>query len=437
MLRPEVLERTGMRAALAYLRIGVAGDAIDPNDIVEVMRRPTRGLPQWFPDRLSRRSSWSLAALRGLADQVPDKEAAKVLRLADDLRLVVDAARRGTTRDVLEAVRDDVGLGTAMGMLDRTGGAQGSSHLDDLEGLLGVADLHPDPAGFEAWLRRVFSREADPEGVTLSTVHRVKGREWDRVAVFGVVDGVVPHRLSEDCEEERRVLHVAITLRPPPGVLGDRTRRRRSWPSWRAPHPSGRRPARGPMGCGAHRGHGGAVVQEAQGQGRAVGRGRRHRGRAGPGAQGARGLRRARWWTPTGAAPASAWPPAAASRCATANGWSTLVAPRHSLAHRAVGPGGGPRPAAGLANRAGQGRRPSALRRPVRRPACGIALTRPTDAKGLLACDGIGPTKLRALRRRHPRPARPGGRQLTCSPTNVIRSHLLSVQVLSAHGSQR
>ncbi len=226
VLRPEVLERTGMRAALAYLRIGVAGDAIAPRDIVEIMRRPTRGLPQWFPDRLDRRTSWSVKALKAIADQVPDKEGAKVIRLAEDLAAVVAAARSGTTRDVLEVVRDDIGLGTAMGMLDRTGGGQGSSHLDDLEGLLGVADLHPDPAGFEPWLRRVFGREADPDGVTLSTIHRVKGREWDRVVVFGVADGVVPHRLSDDIEEERRVLHVGITRgRHRVAILADRSRR--------------------------------------------------------------------------------------------------------------------------------------------------------------------------------------------------------------------
>ena len=100
---------------------------------------------------------------------MPDKDAGKVLRLVDDLRVVVDAGRDGTTRDVLEAVRDDVGLGAAMSLLDRTGGGQGSSHLDDLDGLLGVADLHPDPAGFEPWLRAAFQRETDPDGVTLST----------------------------------------------------------------------------------------------------------------------------------------------------------------------------------------------------------------------------------------------------------------------------
>lgn len=226
VLRPEVLERTGMRAALAYLRIAASGDAMAAQDIVEIMRRPTRGLPQWFPERMARRGSWSVAQLRTIADQVPDKEAAKVARLADDLAAVAASARGGTTRRVLEVVRDDVGLGSAMGMLDRTGAGQGSSHLDDLEGLLGVADLHPDPAGFEPWLRGLFGRERDDAGVVLSTIHRVKGREWDRVLVFGVSDGVMPHRLSEDREEERRVFHVAITRgRHRVAVMADASRR--------------------------------------------------------------------------------------------------------------------------------------------------------------------------------------------------------------------
>lgn len=63
-------------------------------------------------------------------------------------------------------------------------------------------------------------------GVTLSTVHRVKGMEWDRVVVAGVTGGVLPHRLAEDEEEEeRRVLHVGITrARRQAVVLTDETR---------------------------------------------------------------------------------------------------------------------------------------------------------------------------------------------------------------------
>ena len=50
-----------------------------------------------------------------------------------------------------------------------------------------------------------------PEGVTLSTVHRAKGLEWDRIIVFGADRGLLPHDLATDIEEERRIFHVAIT----------------------------------------------------------------------------------------------------------------------------------------------------------------------------------------------------------------------------------
>jgi hypothetical protein len=146
--------------------------------------------------------------------------------LAVDLdRLASLAAQGASARDLLTAVRDDIGLGSAMTLLDSSGGASGS-HLDDLEALLQVADLHADAASFEAWLRGAFHRERASGGVTLSTIHRVKGREWDRVAVFGITEGIVPHRLADDVEEERRILHVGITRgRERVVVLGDRTRR--------------------------------------------------------------------------------------------------------------------------------------------------------------------------------------------------------------------
>jgi DNA helicase-2/ATP-dependent DNA helicase PcrA len=49
------------------------------------------------------------------------------------------------------------------------------------------------------------------DGVTLATVHRVKGLEWPHVIVHDATSGIFPHRLSIDLEEERRVFHVAIT----------------------------------------------------------------------------------------------------------------------------------------------------------------------------------------------------------------------------------
>jgi DNA helicase-2/ATP-dependent DNA helicase PcrA len=214
ILRPDVLTRTGLRAALAYLRIAARPDAIDPADLAEVHRRPSRGLPRWIDKWLAR--CRSIDDVVRAAERIDDvKVAGKLADLAADLTGLAGVARSGTSREVLEHVRDVVGLGRAVDLLDASGGGEGQSHRDDLEGLLQVADLHPDVAAFEPWLRSALDGRDDGEaGVTLSTIHRVKGREWPRVAVFGATEGLMPHRLALGAaavEEERRVFHVAIT----------------------------------------------------------------------------------------------------------------------------------------------------------------------------------------------------------------------------------
>jgi DNA helicase II / ATP-dependent DNA helicase PcrA len=212
ILRADVLTRTGLRAALAYVRIAADADHTEPRDLIEVYRRPSRGLPNWIERWLGR--CHSVDDVRRAAGRIDDvKVAAKVDGMASDLAKLTAVARSGSTRSVLEHVRDTVGLGQAVDLLDATGVA-GESHRDDLEALLQVADLHPDPGGFEPWLRAGLTRPGDDDGVVLSTIHRVKGREWPRVVVFGATDGIMPHRLSNGraaLEEERRVFHVAIT----------------------------------------------------------------------------------------------------------------------------------------------------------------------------------------------------------------------------------
>jgi len=219
VLRRDVLQRVGLRAALAWLRVATDPGSIAPDDLAEIRRRPSRGFPNWVDKWLNRcRSGHDVAKA---AERIDDaRVAGKLLDLAADIDRIGDLAAGATTREALQAIRDDIGLGGAMELLDGRPGAEGSSHLDDLDALLQVADLQPDPELFEAWLRRSLDGPraggGDPTadgagGVALSTVHRVKGREWPHVVVFGADAGIFPHRLAEDVEEERRVFHVAIT----------------------------------------------------------------------------------------------------------------------------------------------------------------------------------------------------------------------------------
>jgi DNA helicase-2/ATP-dependent DNA helicase PcrA len=224
---PDVLERTGVAAALAWIRVAVDPSNLIGSDLDLIRRRPSRGFPMWI-------SKWfancrSLEDVRRVGAKIDDaRVSGRVGEMADDIALLAGRAEAGDdARALLEFIRDRIGLGSAMEMLDGSKGTQATaSHLDDLEALIQVSDLHTDPHTFEPWLRASLTESAGSEGVTLSTVHRVKGREWDRVIVFGVTDGLLPHRLSEDWESERRVMHVAITRAIDRCVvLGDEARR--------------------------------------------------------------------------------------------------------------------------------------------------------------------------------------------------------------------
>ncbi|HJV09426.1 MAG TPA: ATP-dependent DNA helicase UvrD2, partial [Acidimicrobiales bacterium] len=211
----ELLGRTGIAAALAYLRIGVAPADIAREDVAATVRRPSRKIARNVLEIMGRRPRTSIADLRGLGDWLSGDDAERVHTYANDLELIADAVQApgATTAGVFDLIRRRVGLDRAMSALDASrGSADRSAHGDDLWALEQLAALHPDPGGFEPWLRAALSTPpVDRPAVHLSTVHKVKGREWPNVIVFGASADLFPHRLADDVEEERRVFHVAIT----------------------------------------------------------------------------------------------------------------------------------------------------------------------------------------------------------------------------------
>ena len=200
-----------MSAALAWLRLATADSAgLSGADIAAAARRPSRSLSpkvvEWMAEQRS------AVDLERLAGRLTDRDSKKILGFVQDLLRVSRTAETGTTVDVLQAVRDSVGLDQAMEILEGSRRRlDRSAQTDDLDALVATAGLHPDPRGFESWLRQMLRRPGSPDGVMLATIHSVKGREWPHVVVHDVSSGLLPHRLSEDVEEERRVLHVALT----------------------------------------------------------------------------------------------------------------------------------------------------------------------------------------------------------------------------------
>ncbi len=207
----EVLSRTGSAAALAYLRMGLDPDRIDSADVSATVRRPPRRIARNVLTMMTRRPQTSVTELERLADWLSGDDAERVAGYVADVALLVDAVASGDTASALRTIRVRVGLDSALDALDSSRGAvDRSAHGDDLWALEQVAALHPDPSTFESWLRSTIAATTG-EGVHLSTVHKVKGREWPRVIVFGASAGLFPHRLSDDVEEERRIFHVGVT----------------------------------------------------------------------------------------------------------------------------------------------------------------------------------------------------------------------------------
>lgn len=233
------LERTGVAGALAWLRLAVApARALPSGALMDAARRPPRGISprviEWIGEQRS------VSALRALAGRVKDERTArKIEEFTDDVEMLCARTVEEdlTTEQVLESVRDDLGLGGSLdNRLDASRrSVDRSAHGDDLAALISVAHLHPDPAGFAGWLgERLgaasshewdgFRADAQPAadgyaepnprtagGVRLATIHKVKGLEWPHVVVYEASAGLMPHRLSHDVEEERRVFHVALT----------------------------------------------------------------------------------------------------------------------------------------------------------------------------------------------------------------------------------
>jgi len=208
---PGILDRTVVAATLAWMRLGLDPERMERRDLISAVRRPSRGLNRLAGDLLGGRRYLDLAAVSEAGNTLDGRQAQRWDGFVDDLELVAHAAERDDAAALLDVVIRRVGLESSAHALDSgRSRADRSAQSDDLVALRRAAVIHEGAGDFEAWLGDMIARRGQ-EGVALSTVHRAKGLEWDRVIVFGADQGLLPHDLATDIEEERRIFHVAIT----------------------------------------------------------------------------------------------------------------------------------------------------------------------------------------------------------------------------------
>ena len=208
----EFAERAAVRGSLAWLRLATSTGALSKVDLEEALRNPSRPLRPNIAGWVAEQTS--LDGLHRLAGRLnTPRESERVEAFAADIELLQQLARSGaTTSSILLQLHDSMGMASTLSTLDtHRKGMNRAAQSDDLTSVAQLALLQPDPAEFEPWLRSELRRSWQPDGVTLATVHRVKGKEWPVVVVHHAAADQFPHRLATDIEEERRVFHVAIT----------------------------------------------------------------------------------------------------------------------------------------------------------------------------------------------------------------------------------
>jgi DNA helicase-2/ATP-dependent DNA helicase PcrA len=204
----EFLDRVAVRSALAWLRLATGRWTTEA--VREALRRPSRSLHPKIADWTSEQRD--VAGLQRLAARVTtERDSERIAAFAADIVALTEEAKSSTAA-ALGFVCDRVGLAGAISTLDKDRhGMNRTAQADDLDALMALAPRQPDASRFEAWLGDALGRRGQPDGVTLASVHKVKGQEWRHVVIHHADTLQFPHRLADDREEERRVFHVALT----------------------------------------------------------------------------------------------------------------------------------------------------------------------------------------------------------------------------------
>ncbi len=115
--------------------------------------------------------------------------------------------KQGWKRDFFEGEKFDI---------------QEQQKLDNAQALISLAEtLSPEEIATPSSLAKCFAKmredskdDHDHNAVTVTTIHKAKGMEWDAVLIPKFVEGVIPisyAKLPAEIDEERRLAYVAIT----------------------------------------------------------------------------------------------------------------------------------------------------------------------------------------------------------------------------------
>lgn len=195
------------REVLAYLR---AAEGTAHEDLTRVANKPLRFIRRDVVTQAvaatkgGRNDASVISALFQMRDRAAD-------RLATDLQVLSTKTWEARCSAVADLLITDLQERAAA----EKGNAKSADADDDreatyhalAEAAAGVGSVKAIDAQIAA-MKKVTD---ETPAVTISSIHRAKGQEYEVVYVAGVAEGILPHKKAEDTEEERRLFYVAAT----------------------------------------------------------------------------------------------------------------------------------------------------------------------------------------------------------------------------------
>ncbi len=217
-------ERREVKDVMAYLRL-VANpqESLSFSRIINVPRRKLgeKSLAQlgYWADAHGMTAWDALTRLDEMSDVTPAARAALA-----DFRDLIDEVRAASQERRLVETIDLLLLRTGYERYVKEAGTDGDerwANVLELRGLASEYDGLPPGEGLQAFLEEtalmsdVDTMDERAQGMTLITLHMVKGLEFPVVFMLGMEEGLFPHSRSldspEELEEERRLAYVGMT----------------------------------------------------------------------------------------------------------------------------------------------------------------------------------------------------------------------------------
>jgi superfamily I DNA/RNA helicase len=232
----QFFDRKEVKDAAAYLRVAV--NPLDDISLRRILNYPPRGIGDTTVERIDRLrlargiGFWEAVQRAQTMDDVPDNARRSIHSLTDMLAKM--RARFAEGRNLAEGAREmfeSAGLRDALMDGDDPAGGRRWENVQFLLRSIERYEARPgeEKPSLAQFLARLTLRKdeqdeeesAEPNQVTLSTLHGAKGLEFHTVFLIGCVEGQLPHsrttdpKVTEaaptDVDEERRLFYVGVT----------------------------------------------------------------------------------------------------------------------------------------------------------------------------------------------------------------------------------